>query len=130
VEVELDQLVARSADVDRAPGRVVHLDRVAVVDQLQRRGLVVELDRRQVGRLGAADVDRRLHLAELAARERLVEPAPFGRAAVLAVRPVVAFGVHREGADQRDDGDSGTDCVDEIHGKPLASGLVPQTRSI
>ena len=76
VEVELHELVARPADVDPAARRVVHLDRVAVVDQLERRGLVVELDRRQVRRLGAADVDRRLDLAELAGGERLIEFSP------------------------------------------------------
>ena len=60
----------------KLPGGVVHLDRVAVVDHLERRRLVVELDRRQVRRLGAADVDRRLQLAELAGGELLVELRP------------------------------------------------------
>ena len=90
VEVELHELVARPADVDRAARRVVHLDRVAVVDHLERRGLVVELDRRQVRRLGAADVDGRLDLAELAGGERLIELAPLRGPAMLAVGPVLA----------------------------------------
>src|SRR4029078_11009291 len=69
-------LIPGAADGDAAAGRVVDLNRVTVVDDVQRRGLIGELNRRKIGRLRRSDVDRRLRMARLAGAESLVERAP------------------------------------------------------
>lgn len=76
VEVELHELVASAADVDRAARRVVRLDRVAVVDDRKRRGVVVETDRGKVGDFRAVDIDRPLIPAEPAGLEPGAQRAP------------------------------------------------------
>jgi hypothetical protein len=77
VEMKLDELVARTARRSNCPVRSSP-DRVTVIDHLQGRRLVGELNRGQVGVLGAVDVDGRLGLAQLAGGKLGIERAPCG----------------------------------------------------
>jgi hypothetical protein len=65
VEMELDQRVRFAIDGDAVAGCVVDLNRVAVVDDFERRRLIIELDRCKV-LFRTLDVDRGLPLARLA----------------------------------------------------------------
>src|SRR5271154_4239178 len=55
VKMELRELVAMIADGDKAPRCIVHHNGVTVIDDGERRSMVVELDRRQVGLFCVAD---------------------------------------------------------------------------
>src|SRR4029079_15582676 len=127
VEVELLQLVAVATDGDRVAGCGNDLDRVPVVDDLRRAGLVRELDRRQrfaLDRLGA-DVDRRLRVPGLAARELGLERGPVRRAAVAPVAPVRrGAGGERSRcrADERYESEQRTTDATFGHGVLLLSG--------
>ena len=61
MEMELQEPEGLARDRQDTAGSVVHLDRVAVVDDFQRRGLVVEDQVRPLGGKGIHDIDRRLH---------------------------------------------------------------------
>ena len=100
--MELHEFVTRAAHVDRAASRVVDLDRMAVIDDLQCRRLVIEFDRGQVRGFCAANVDRRLQFAELAGAELGAERGPGRGTAVTFVAPVVAaLGQRRSGRAER-----------------------------
>jgi hypothetical protein len=58
VKVELFEFVSLTTHCDETPGAVINHDRVAVIDDIQRRRLVIELDGRKVGLLRIADVNR------------------------------------------------------------------------
>src|SRR5262245_64985293 len=88
MEVKLLQLVACSADGDRTAGRVVDLDRMSVVDDMQRRGAVCEIYLRQVCRFRSPNVDGRLMLAQFTGSKVLVELAPVARAFRAPVGPM------------------------------------------
>lgn len=58
VEMELNKWIGCSTDGDAAAGVVANLDGMAIVDDFQRDGLVIELDGLKAGVfLGASDVD-------------------------------------------------------------------------
>jgi len=88
VEVELQQVVALAVDRDAAAWGVVHLDGMAVVENLQRRRAVSEFQRRQLRLAGLADVDWRLVVAQLAGAEVLFQLAPVLRAVGAFIAPV------------------------------------------
>src|SRR5579871_2242368 len=48
MKMKLCELVPMVADSDKAPGRVVHHNSVTVINQCERRRLIVKFDRRQV----------------------------------------------------------------------------------
>src|SRR4029077_710172 len=66
VEVKLFQLVLLVTNADKAARGVVDLDGMAVVDDMERRRFVVELNRGQISFLRLADIDWRLVLPKLA----------------------------------------------------------------
>jgi len=82
--MNLLELVPGVTDADRAARREGDHDRVAVVDDLQRRGLVVEADRGQGGGVNVrrADVDGRLEEMDKWGVEMQVLSVPFHGALV------------------------------------------------
>src|SRR6478672_6610358 len=88
VEMELDELVLLLVQGDEAAGCVVDLNRVAVVDELERNGMIVEAELRQVGAFGIANVDGRLMSTGLAGRVLRLEIAPVLRSGASLVTPV------------------------------------------
>src|SRR5207244_3770453 len=108
VEVELDQVVALAVDGHSAARVVVHLDRVAVVGDVQVGWLVVEGDLAQRAAAGSdRQIDRRLAAPARAGGEGRVDLGP-------GVRTLAAFvGPMRTGRDMLFGG-----------GVALAGGLV------
>src|SRR5260370_10778992 len=92
VEVKLDDLIFLPCYRNLASRRVVDLNGVAVVDDLQGRCLVVEFDRRQLSFFSAPDVDRRLFVSQLADSVFWTEIAPVFRTFRAGVGPLVALG--------------------------------------
>ncbi|HEY4388404.1 MAG TPA: hypothetical protein VGN34_28465, partial [Ktedonobacteraceae bacterium] len=58
VKVELLEFVSLATHRDETPGAVINHDRVAVIDDIQRRRLVIEMNGRKVGLLRLADINR------------------------------------------------------------------------
>jgi hypothetical protein len=77
-----------SSHGDETAGRVIDLNRVTVVDDMERRPLIGELNRREIGCLGAPDINRGLVSAQLARTEGLVELAPMVGAVNAAIAPM------------------------------------------
>jgi hypothetical protein len=69
VKVELLERVLLAADGYRTSGGVIDHDRVAVIDNVQRGWLVIELDGRQVSLLWIPDIDGGLVVTILARSE-------------------------------------------------------------
>jgi hypothetical protein len=93
VKVELRELVPMIADSDKASWRVGHHNGVAVIDNCERRRLVVKLDRWQVCLFCVPDVYGRLMVASLTLGERRIKRSPFVRAIIAVVRPMgMVFG--------------------------------------
>src|SRR5262249_38694339 len=90
MKVELNHLIRMPADRYLAARSVVRLNAVAVVNDLQRRGPVVELERWQRRFLSALNVDRRLFFSQLACAVVGFDFAPVTRPFGSAVRPFVA----------------------------------------
>ena len=88
MEMELDESVLLAADGDAVAGIEIDLDRVAVVDDFQGRGLVIELDRGEIGFFGAFDIDGRLALAVFAKLPGGIEIAPVIGAVGAGIAPV------------------------------------------
>src|SRR6185369_9161306 len=104
VEVKLHELVPLAFHGDRAARSVIHLDRVAVVDDLQRRRLVVENDGRKVALLCdcVLDVDRRLRLAGAAGLIFMLERGPLRGARRTLIAPMMLLvGVQKAGSHHR-----------------------------
>ena len=80
----------RLVHIDVASLLVLKLDRVPVVDVLDGRGLIVEVEwgKRCRSRLVRADVDRRLLLPGLGNRPVGVQLAPVLRARIARIAPV------------------------------------------
>src|SRR5215475_7924311 len=95
VKMKLQELILLASDGDKAPGCVVDLDGVTVVDDLERRGLVIKVNGRKVRLLRdlVTDIDRRLDLPQRAAAVFLFERSPLRRSGWARVAPVwAAFG--------------------------------------
>jgi len=91
MEMELDELVAPVADPEDAPRFDVDLDAVAVVDDVQRRGSVVENQLWQVlaVNIPSADIDRRLPPAAAARAIMGVQCRPVRWAAGAGIGPMM-----------------------------------------
>lgn len=88
VEMKLDERKRDAVDGNAAAGSVEDLDGVAVVEDFQRRKLIIEMDRSELGGLRVHDIERRLMLAGLAGGEIGREVAPVVRAVGAGVGPV------------------------------------------
>lgn len=88
--MELLEVEPGAVDLDAAAGIVVHLDGVAVIDDLAAPLLVVELHRRQLRLDQPADIDRRLVLSGTGGELRL-QLYPAVRPDVSGVTPVGAM---------------------------------------
>ena len=88
MEMKLDERQRDAVDGDAAAGRVLDLDGMAVVEDFQRRELVIEMDGSEIGRLRVHDIERRLMLAGFAAGEIGREIAPMVGAVGSGVGPV------------------------------------------
>ena len=91
MEVELHQIVALAGNQDRASGVDVDLDRVPVVDDVQRARLVAKDDRWDLpdADIMGADVDRRLVSTGTASGISGIELAPMRRPLVAGISPMV-----------------------------------------
>src|SRR5262245_4218212 len=90
MEVKLDELITLLAHDQKIPGRIVDLDRVSIVDHVERSGVILKAQRRQRERLGvrSADVDRRLSLSSRASRKIVLQSSPLIRARPTLIAPV------------------------------------------
>ena len=58
------------------PGSVIDHDAVAIINDAERDGFVVEMELGNVGELGVADINRRLVVSHFAGGEGGIERAP------------------------------------------------------
>ena len=91
MKVKLSERVRRAVDGDAAAGREIDANRMTIVDDFQRRGFVINLNRgeRRIF-LRVLSIDRRLALAGLAGSETRIEVAPVRWAICAGVSPVRA----------------------------------------
>ena len=89
VKVELLERVFLVANQNKAARAVVDHDRVTVIDDVQRRRLVVEMDRRQGSFLRIADVNGGLVVSSLARCELRFQITPMARSTLPVVTPNV-----------------------------------------
>src|SRR5712664_2064564 len=83
VKVKLFQGVGLVADGEGAPGSVIHLNSVAVVDDVQRYGLVVQFQGGETRGRGMRDIYGRLRLAQRTRSIRWIELTPVRRVGFL-----------------------------------------------
>src|SRR5215831_1365638 len=116
VKVELFENVFVTTDRNATSRSIIDQDRMAVVDNVQRRMLVLELDRWQVGLLRIANINRGLMMPILTRRKLRLQITPMTRPELLAIIPSVLgmmlLGGTANDEDQRaaDDGREGTDA--------------------
>src|SRR5258706_3767469 len=104
VKVKLFQGVGLVADGEGASGSVIHLNSVAVVDDVQRYGLVVQFQGGEIRGLGMRDIYGRLRLAQRTRSIRWIELTPVRRifrAGVVPVRRVGFLSGAEGGQDQQ-----------------------------
>src|SRR5580692_9280872 len=93
VKVKLYQSVGFVADGESASGNVIHLNCVAVVDDVQCYGLIVQFEGREFRGLGILDIDRRLGVAQRTGGKGRIKFAPMFRIFCPRVSPVRWMGV-------------------------------------
>jgi len=121
----LDELVGLAVDCQGAAGLDIDLDAVAIVDDVQRRGFIIENQSRKGPAVNVvrADIDGRLHLAGATGRILRVQVRPVRRATLTGIGPMVGISVR--GRMARCDGSqaSNTGAKSFHHASGLAAGV-------
>src|SRR5262249_44743369 len=113
VEVKLQQSVAVIGDADRAAGRQIHLDGVAIVDDAQWTYLILKIDGRKLGLLSRGDVDGCLPFAGATGLELWLQAGPLRRTMLLAISPVGLLGARgRDDHEREQQGSNGGLCAE------------------
>jgi hypothetical protein len=90
MKMKLSKRVFLFAHENEASGSVIHLDSVAVIDDMQRRGFVVEVDSGQGCLPRNANINGRLVMSKFALRKLRTEVTPMAGTMALAIIPIVS----------------------------------------
>src|ERR1700756_2953408 len=109
MKVKLLKHILLSPHCNGAAGGVIDHDGVAVINDLERRGLVIELNQRQVCSLRIANVDGRLMMTSLAPSKLRFQVTPMVRSERVTVIPnvlpmsLLRSSTHQQGKRTKDD---------------------------